>query len=50
MLYAVRSRKTDEMINIIEVRDKEIYETKHPDVYLMEPQDDLQLFLEDDDY
>ena len=50
MLYVVRNKKTDEMINVIEVKNKDLYEEKHPNIYLVEPQEDIQLFLEDDDY
>ena len=50
MLYVVRSRKTDEMINVLNISDKKAYEEKHPTIYLTEPQEDLQLFMEDDDY
>lgn len=50
MMFVIRSRKTDEMINVLDIKDKKEYESKHPDIYLVEPQEDLTLFLEDDDY
>lgn len=34
MLFLIKSKETDKLIDVVDIEDRKIYEKKHPEVYL----------------